>query len=676
MRMKKITIQLIFIIILCIATPTIKAQADTTRLQEMSREDILKLTTDELLDLPLEYLMILANKLGVSIDELLKMKTSVASKTELTPRETPGIVSIITEEEIINSGARDLIDVLRLVPGFHFGYDVEGIVGLQIRGNWAHEGKILLLVDGQEYNELAYNTLQFGNHYSVDQIKKIEIVRGPGSSIYGGYAELGVINIITKSAADINGIEIAGTFGQMPNIYGRKNINLNTGIEKEDWRFSLSGFLGYANRSEGNYGDFDGDTVIFKEGGAGIKTQNINIGAGYNNLNMRFIYDNYQTNYPVESSNIFKSMFFELKNDFKVNSKLSIIPKINIKNSIPYFEEGYYQNTSITRHTENMMVKYLPNDNVDIIGGIEFYQDFGHMLENTDSSVFSNGSNKINYNNLSFYMQGMFKTRFANITLGGRFENNSQFGSSFAPRIGLTKAWDKLHFKLLVSRAFRAPGIMNIEYSSSIKPEKTWVNELELGYKINDNMFISANLFRISVKDPIIYYFDGNDNYKNEGKTGTMGTEIEYRCKYIWGNITANYSYFASNSLNDVPNYEVPEHKNYLLGAPVHKFTLQSSFHLTKKLTFSPSLIYIGERYAHTDTTGINDITEINSAFLVNAWFRYENLFIKGLDAAIGVYDLLDQKPAFIQAYNSSIPYYPGSSRELLIKLTYKFGFR
>src|SRR5688572_10173486 len=62
---------------------------------------------------------------ALSLEELMSIPVSVASKSELTVRESPGIISVITEQEIKNSGARDLIDVLSLVPGIQFGGDVQ-----------------------------------------------------------------------------------------------------------------------------------------------------------------------------------------------------------------------------------------------------------------------------------------------------------------------------------------------------------------------------------------------------------------------------------------------------------------------------------------------------------------------------------------------------------------------
>jgi outer membrane receptor for ferrienterochelin and colicin len=138
----------------------------------------------------------------LSLEELLNIEVRVASGSKshgLTTRESPSIVTLVTEEEIRKSGARDLIDVLRLVPGFEFGMDVQGAVGVGIRGNWGFEGKVLFLLDGQEMNDNSYGTLVLGNHFSVQQIKRVEIIRGPGSALYGGFAELSVINVITNT---------------------------------------------------------------------------------------------------------------------------------------------------------------------------------------------------------------------------------------------------------------------------------------------------------------------------------------------------------------------------------------------------------------------------------------------------------------------------------------------
>jgi len=77
----------------------------------------------------------------MSLEDLLNTEVSVASQKSLGQRESPGIITVLTEDDIRLSGARDLIDLLRLVPSFEFGFDVEGVVGLCVRGTLAHEVK-------------------------------------------------------------------------------------------------------------------------------------------------------------------------------------------------------------------------------------------------------------------------------------------------------------------------------------------------------------------------------------------------------------------------------------------------------------------------------------------------------------------------------------------------------
>src|ERR1700740_1155798 len=116
--------------------------------------DSTKKDTVNYYDMTLEQLLSLkAHGVPSELEKLINSLISVASKKPLNVRESPSIVTLVTAEEIKNSGARDLIDVLRLVPGIDFGVDEQGVVGIGMRGNWAHEGKVLLLLDGTGRNE-------------------------------------------------------------------------------------------------------------------------------------------------------------------------------------------------------------------------------------------------------------------------------------------------------------------------------------------------------------------------------------------------------------------------------------------------------------------------------------------------------------------------------------------
>ena len=123
-------------------------------------------------------------------DEEPEVHSQVASFAITRLTDSPAVVTAVSADDIRSSGARDLMDVLLMVPGFFFGVDVQGTVGPGFRGLWGQEGKILLLIDGKEMNEQLYSTMQLGHEFPVELIERVEVVRGPGSVIYGGNAEL------------------------------------------------------------------------------------------------------------------------------------------------------------------------------------------------------------------------------------------------------------------------------------------------------------------------------------------------------------------------------------------------------------------------------------------------------------------------------------------------------
>ena len=229
----------------------------------------------------------------MSLEELINVPITVASRQGKTVRESPGVVTLVTREEIINSGARDLIDVLRLVPGFDFGVDVAGVVGVGFRGNWGHEGKVLLLWDGIQMNETLYSTTQFGNHFPVDSIERIEIVRGPGSAIYGGYAELAVINVITRGADDLHGGEVMARGAAMPDTVGQAVGAASwAGRYENGLALSISGYGGIGNRSDADYHDFNGGSYSMA-GENFLDARFLDVGASFKGLAGRLVYDGY-----------------------------------------------------------------------------------------------------------------------------------------------------------------------------------------------------------------------------------------------------------------------------------------------------------------------------------------------------------------------------------------------
>lgn len=220
--MKKI----LFILSLLIFTQQILVAQELPKdISEMTKEDVLNLTYDQLLELPFEDLLKLAEIVGVSLDELYEMilnKDVVsASKKVESSFESPLSASVISYDEIVTSGARTIEEALRLIPGLIVREKTNGNFDVHIRGNdnlppnhmlvYSENSITLVMID----NRPVYNYVHGGTFWEtlpidIEDIDRIEVVRGPSSALYGPNAVSGVVNIITKAqesrklAVDVN----------------------------------------------------------------------------------------------------------------------------------------------------------------------------------------------------------------------------------------------------------------------------------------------------------------------------------------------------------------------------------------------------------------------------------------------------------------------------------------
>jgi len=627
----------------------------------------------------------------ISLEELMNIKITVASKTALTQRESPAIVSVITDNDIKNIGARDMLDVLRLIPGFTFNQDVTGLVSWSLRGNWGNEGKILLLVDGQEMNEIAFASNYFGNRFDISQIKRIEVIRGPGSSIYGGYAELGVVHIITKDAEQLNGIQVAGTYGQLSGATGRSNLSLSAGKNINGLKLTLGAYLSKGQRGIDDYTDIYGTSVSMKNN-SNLNNHQVNIGLKYKGLSIRSIAEQYNTtavnNYdevkPYGIKVSYGSWVNEIKYDFKLGEKLTITPKFNTNFFQPYAvsdSNGIPYVVNFNRTTGGLHLNYDLNENVNLIAGAEYFKDFGKNTRSQDVTNNYGDKNNVSYGTLGAYLQTLVKTKIVNFTAGLKAINHEEFGSAIAPRLGLTKTIGDFHTKLLYNRAFRTPTIDNLKANPAVKPEITDVFELELGYKITPNFIVSVNAFDITISKPIVYYTPGGSfgTYANFSKTGSKGIEAEFRYQKSTWFVAGNYSFYTAVGKNGVELYKVDNNKNQNLGNPQHKINFMSNFKIKDILYISPSVTYISSKSAYNkllnDTTAAQSILPSNT--MVNLGIGKDNIFAC-FDVNITAYNLLNQKVKYVQPYgvaNNPALLTPitGTGTELVVRVTYRF---
>jgi len=646
------------------------------------------------------------------LDELKYLKeenVSIASRIPQTKDDAPAILTVVSEKEILNSGARDLIDVLRLVPGFDFGVDFGNIVGPMVRGNWAYEGGILILIDGLEVNERRSGTVQLGQHYPIDNIQKIEIMRGPGSVMFGGFARLGVINIITKgfknnasiennqAGKDADEVAMTIRYGQMEKTYGHRGISFYAGKNlTEKARITLSAKASQAHRSDRGYTDAHGSTIGLENTNT-LNNMLFNIGFQYGkNLMMRFIMDDYVAESSDGTSAIsvppllfnFKSYLFDVKYQQDVTDALKLSFNFNYSRQLPWSVEafigtGFQTATKLatTRYLGKLRADYRVNEAVQLTSGLEFsHEEFEKLAQQYD---FVNPIVFPIYENITPYVEGLIKTEWGNFTLGLRYDKHNVFEANLSPRLALTKKLGDFHYKLLYSGSFRTPNIDDVILSSvaKLKPEHTKAYEIELGYQINQNLTFTTNAFYLSTKDKLVYSFDHTNfgSYSNAyQRIESAGVETELRWQQNWGYLTLNHSY--SQMLNNFMAFKpIQQASNTLassdatLGFPAHKFTLNAHYEITPSLSVNPSLTVTSSRYGYNGVDALGNLTlhKYSPDVLGNLYFRYQDIGLKGLELGVGVYDIFGVNHKFIQPYNSDHTPLPAQSREFIFKISY-----
>ncbi len=152
---------------------------------------------------------------GASLEDLMHIEVTSVSKKEQSLSKTAGSIYVITQDDIRRSGATNIPDLLRMVPGVDVARINANAWAISIRGfNFRYSSKVLVLVDGRTvYTELFSGVYWDQQSMPLENIDRIEVIRGPGGTVWGANAMNGVINIITKSAKDTQGGLISSEAG-------------------------------------------------------------------------------------------------------------------------------------------------------------------------------------------------------------------------------------------------------------------------------------------------------------------------------------------------------------------------------------------------------------------------------------------------------------------------------
>lgn len=619
--------------------------------------------------------------------QFLQAETTVitVSKVEENIRKAGGSITVISRAEIINMGARDLADILRTVPGIGISQNVVGVTQIESRGiSTLLSEKVLLMMDGHVVNSNLLNGGALGYFdLIVDNIDRVEVVRGPSSALYGTDALVAAINIVTLKARDMEGIAIALTLGENDT----QQINLQTGYVGDEMELALNF----------NYLDSNGLDAYIKQDSqqkSGIlsfpeQKLDLHLDGKLHNLSLQAHYIdserggfmNFTDAINTNSFQNYSTYYIDLEYEYQWSENLSITPRIyydffSFDNFFDNFQKRF-SSDSIKTGIE-LQSHYSGIRNHTLISGIQ-YEDQQHDNVKTyvgnPQSSFTDISDSANFNqdtrrNLyAVYMEDLWDiSPDLRLSLGGRYDHYSDFGGNFSPRASLS--WlpgQNYDIKLLYGEAFRAPSFADqfnanqdaILGNANLEPELIKTIELGFGRKIQDYGTLRLTLFRNQLEN-IISAAPGEAPTNSEEYLVT-GLEVEGRFHFDTGiSIRANYTY-----------QDAEDHGTHqtLPDVPAHKGNILLDYRLSSNYNLNTHVFFKGE----TPRLASSALPDNDAYAIVNLTLLSHKLFpgTEGLEGRLSIYNLFDKK--YDDPSSLGLVDYPQPERTIHAQLTYRY---
>jgi len=179
----------------------------------------------------------------MSIEELINAKVTLASGVEESLVDAPAAIVVITDEDIKQRGYTSLSDVLMDLPGFDISVPNGSwyLVANQRGYRTPMTSRTLLMIDGKVDNNLWSNVAQISRQYPLTNVRRVEVLYGPASAVYGPNAFLGIINVITEDGKGLNSGDHSTTTSFQGGSFDTKSVDASTRGRIGDVSYALSG---------------------------------------------------------------------------------------------------------------------------------------------------------------------------------------------------------------------------------------------------------------------------------------------------------------------------------------------------------------------------------------------------------------------------------------------------
>lgn len=583
-----------------------------------------------------------------------------ATRLETPAREIASSVTVLTREKLEQSKKATVIEALQEVLGVSIIQNGPPGAAASVFIRGANSEHTLILMDGVELNDPISPSRSFDlAHLTLDNVERIEILRGPQSTLYGSDALGGVVNIITKKGQGKPKFSLSSVAGSYGTIITSAGINGST----ERMQYSLGtsyfrsdGFSAASANYEGNE-EKDGYRNLTIWGRLGFRlSDNLDVDLILRTLNTQIDIDNAGGAQGDDPNNVqdYNALFIKaeirnlmLNNRWELKLGLSLVD-YDRQHENPTDEahlldsdNGFFKSKLFKIDWQNNF--FLHETNTFTLG-IDYQREQGESEYNSDgiwgpfSSIFPSRRAHVT----GFYLQDQI--RLANqffATVGLRLDDHSQFGSAltyrFAPAFFIEATQTK--FRATYGTAFKSPSLYQLYApgtllgpigNAELNPEKSigWdigVEQQLLGGKV----LLAVTYFYNDYKDLI--NFDFLQGYMNIGKAESKGTEILIQAR-PFDDMSFNATYTRTEAKDKDTDTD-------LLRRPKQKFSASLNYNFQKKGNVHLTFIRIGEQDDMDFSTWpstrltlpgyslLNAAVSFNFASNFQIFFRMDNIF-------------------------------------------------
>lgn len=516
---------------------------------------------DEIRTTPVETLR------SMDLEDLLNVKVDTvygASKREQKVTEAPASVTILTADDFRKLGYRNLAEALRGARGIYLtndrNYTTLGIRGFSRPGDL--NSRILVLVDGHRVTENIYDSSYLANDFVVDAdlIDRVEIIRGPGSALYGSSAFFGVVNVVTRRGRDLHGLEASFDAGSFDAYKGRLSFGrvFESGID-----LVLSGsVLDLGGAHSLYFPDFDrpslnGGRAIdldYERARSGLATlawSDLTLQLGMNWREKGVPTASFDSQFGDPRLRTTDSLgFADLKYEHEFENELNLMARVNF-NRYRYFgnypqpEDPSVNPPDITVNRDDVLGQWLGTEvqirrplgtSHQVTAGAEYRENLNQNVYNFDlgtTDVYSDLDHRSSV--VGVFLMDAWTLHPKLVLDGGvRLDHYDTFGATLNPRAAaIYHPWETSSWKLLYGEAFRAPNIWEafvedptVRANPALGPEKIRTAEVVYEQQLPRQLAFSVSAYYSWIEDLIdpatdpvtqLEYYDNLEGAESRG---------------------------------------------------------------------------------------------------------------------------------------------------------------